>query len=128
MLSSQARQRLSPALLEQLRTLTTSTVSQQAVPATTQDTSSEGTGLLAKVLSFGGFGPSRSAVPLTDPLPIFQEAPHITPPSTQPKTESTTLSNGVKIVSEATYVSPSQSEVADYSIGPDIMCLVSCKA
>ena len=102
MLSGRMRQRLlQPIVLEQLRALSSSTTPQQAVPAT-QDVANKSRGFLAQL--FGG-GPSRLSVPMTEVWPNVPEPNYTPPPSTMPETESTTLPNGVKVVSEATYVS-----------------------
>ena len=100
MLSASLRQRLQPLAQDQLRALSTSAV-HHALPVTQEVPASEG--LFAKL--FGGFGPGRLMVPLTDPLPNVEEPSPISPPATKPETETTTLANGVKIASEATYVS-----------------------
>ena len=73
---------------------------QQALPAT-QEAAGKSAGFLAKL-----FGASnRETTPLDEALTGYQQPSHVAPPSTPPTTESTTLDNGVKIVSEATYVS-----------------------
>ena len=101
MMSGRMRQRLQPVFLEQLRALSTSTTVQQAVPAT-QDVANKSRGFLAQL--FGG-GHSRMSVPMTEVWPNVPEPNDTPPPATVPETESTTLPNGVKIASEATYVS-----------------------
>ena len=45
---------------------------------------------------------TRLDVPLTDPLPGMVIPNHVPPPSSQPKTEMTTLANGFKVASENT--------------------------
>ena len=52
---------------------------------------------------FGG-GSSRVSTPLSDPLPGVAIPEHIAPPKDAPKTEMTTLSNGLKVASENTPV------------------------
>lgn len=101
MLSTGARRRIPPALFEQLRLLSVSSFPQQAVPAT-QEAANKAGGFLSKL--FGG-GSNRTSIPLTEPLPDVVLPTPNSPPATPPQTESTTLPNGVKIVSEATYVS-----------------------
>jgi processing peptidase subunit alpha len=53
---------------------------------------------------FGGSS-NRVTTPLSDPLPGVVIPEHIAPPKDAPKTEMTTLSNGLKVASENTSVS-----------------------
>lgn len=101
MLTGNVGRKAAPSFVSQLRTLSTSTQLQQALPAT-QEAVQKPAGFLAKL--FGGVG-SRETTPLDEALTGYQQPSHVAPPSTPPTTESTTLDNGVKIVSEATYVS-----------------------
>jgi hypothetical protein len=52
---------------------------------------------------FGGAS-NRVTTPLSDPLPGVVIPEHIAPPKDAPKTEMTTLSNGLKVASENTSV------------------------
>lgn len=71
---------------------------QQAVPAVA--TAPKSKGFLASL-----FGSSdRIKVPLTDPLPGVVLPEHVAPAKDAPKTEMTTLSNGLKVASENTPV------------------------
>lgn len=81
------------------RCLTTSSSAQQALPAVA--TAPKSKGLFAGL--FGGT--DRVKVPLTDALPGVELPAHIAPPGEAPKTEMTTLSNGIKVASENTPVS-----------------------
>jgi len=101
MLTGNVRRKAAPSLVNQLRTLSTSSTLQQALPAT-KEVVEKSSGFLSKL--FGGAG-SRETTPLNEAITGYQEPSHVAPPSSPPKTETTTLSNGVKIVSEATYVS-----------------------
>jgi len=101
MLTGNARRKAAPILVNQLRILSTTSPTQQALPAT-KEVVEKSAGFLSKI--FGGTS-SRVTTPLSEALTDYQEPSHVAPPSTPPKTETTTLANGVKIVSEATYVS-----------------------
>jgi hypothetical protein len=101
MLTGSARRKAAPTLVNQLRTLSTTSALQQALPAT-KEVAEKSAGFLSRI--FGGSS-SRVTIPLSEALTDYQEPTHVAPPSTPPKTETTTLANGVKIVSEATYVS-----------------------
>ena len=94
MLIGNARRKAAPLLLGYARKLSTST-SAQAAPALLE----KPTGFLAKL-----FGSQRVDVPLTDALPGYQQPSPSGPPSSPPETHSTTLPNGLKVISEATYV------------------------
>ena len=83
------------------RCFTTAAAAQaSALPAITETASSAG-GFLSKL--FGGS--SRLSIPLTDPLPGVELPTPAAVPSTPPSTETTALSNGFTIASEATPVS-----------------------
>ena len=71
-----------------------------ALPALSEGASTAG-GWLSRI--FGGS--SRVSIPLTDPLPGVELPTPAAVPSTPPSTETTALSNGVTIASEATPVS-----------------------
>lgn len=78
-------------------------LTQQAVPVTQEAAQGKASpGFFAKIL---GLSSDRVNVPLTEPLPGVSQPTPLDPPSSFPATESTTLPNGLKIVSEATYVS-----------------------
>jgi processing peptidase subunit alpha len=81
------------------RGVSTSASLQQALPAVATEPKSKGwlSGL------FGGGG-SRINVPLTDALPGLVLPEHQAPPTTAPKSELTTLSNGFMVSSENTPV------------------------
>lgn len=72
-----------------------------AVPALS-DVQSSASGFFSKL--FGG-QPQRSLVPMTEALPDVHSTFMDSPPSTAPKTEMSTLSNGFKVATEATVVS-----------------------
>ena len=101
MLAGTVRRTGRPLVLENIQHLSTSAALQQAVPAT-QEAVKKSSGFLSKLL---GLTSDRIAIPLTDPLPNVPQPSPVAPPSSAPPTESTTLPNGVKVVSEATYVS-----------------------
>lgn len=81
------------------RGLHTTAFAEQAVPAVAPVTKSKG--LFASI--FGST--SRIDTPLTDPLPGLDLPEHVQPPKEAPKTQLTSLSNGLKIASENTPVS-----------------------
>lgn len=95
MIAGSARRRASPLLLGCVRRLST-TANAQAAPAVVDKPS----GLLSMF-----FGTPRVQTPMTEELPGYQIPPPVGPPSSEPETESTTLTNGIKVVSEATHVS-----------------------
>lgn len=96
------RRAVQPLLSAHLRGLATSALNlQQAVPVL-QEAPKKSSGFLANLF---GLSSDRVSVPLTDPLPNVPQPSPVDPPSTFPPTEATTLPNGVKVVSEATYVS-----------------------
>lgn len=96
MLSGGVRRKAAPTILSYARTYSTSGSVQAAAPAIAEKAQG---GLLSMF-----FGSQRLQVPMTEELPNYQIPPPVGPPSSQPETESTTLSNGLKIVSEDTYV------------------------
>ena len=101
--SRAARQGLQPYVQDVARAFTTSRPA-GAVPAVADPVAPQG--FLAKLFGSGG---SRPDTPLTDPLPAYQHAPAVAPPSSKPQLESNTLPNGAKIASEATFVSTSSA-------------------
>lgn len=95
MLSGGLRRKAAPSILGCARQLSTSS-SVQAAPAVIEKPS----GFLSMI-----FGKPREAMPMTEELTDYQIPSPVGPGSTPPETQSTTLTNGIKIVSEATYVS-----------------------
>ena len=81
------------------RALSTSSIAQQ-LPAVA--TAPESKGLLSSL--FGSGASNRVTTPLTDPLPGVVLPEPIAPPVDAPKTELTTLANGLKVASENTVV------------------------
>jgi processing peptidase subunit alpha len=99
MLTGNVRRKAAPSLATQVRNLSTTGSLQQALPAT-KEVADKSAGFLSKL--FGGAS-SRETTPLDEALTGYPQPSHVAPPSSPPKTETTTLSNGVKIISEATY-------------------------
>lgn len=96
-MTGSVRRRAAPLLIGYARNLSTTTSSQAApAPALTE----KPVGFLAKL-----FGSQRLDVPLTDELPDYQRPVPVGPPSSPSETQSTTLPNGLKVLSEASYVS-----------------------
>ena len=89
---------------QQLRGIAVSTV-QQALPVPVQD--EQQSGWLASLFGSG----KRGDVPLSEPLPGVQLPTPYSPPSSPPATQTSKLSNGLVIASEATPVSPSSPAV-----------------
>ena len=96
--SSMLRKRLAHSALSASRCLHTSTIA-EALPAVAVAPKK---GLFANI--FGGSS-TRITTPLSDPLPGVALPEHIAPPAEAPKTQLTTLSNGLKVASENTPVS-----------------------
>ena len=90
------------------RSLSATPAAARALPALTNEAAPAAPSWLSFL--FGG-SVSRS-VPLTDPLPGVEEPAPFQAPVAPPATESSTLSNGVKIASEATLVRPSPAHPA----------------
>ena len=80
------------------RCLHTTAIAEQALPAVV---TAPKKGLFSNI--FGGSS-NRVTTPLSDPLPGVVIPEHIEPPKDAPKTELTTLSNGVKVATENTPV------------------------
>lgn len=80
------------------RSLHTSSSPAAAVPALS-DVQAKAGGFFSNL--FGG-RPSRSLVPMSEPLPNVNNSFLDSPPSDAPQTELTTLGNGFKVASEAT--------------------------
>lgn len=99
MLSGGLRRKAASSVLGCARQLSTSSTA-QAAPAVIEKPS----GFLSMI-----FGKPREAMPMTEELTDYQIPSPVGPGSTPPETQSTTLNNGIKIVSEATYVSSRQS-------------------
>lgn len=87
-------------LANNCRSFQTSSSPAAAVPALS-DVQAKAGGFLSNL--FGG-RPSRSLVPMTEPLPNVNNSFLDSPPSEAPKTELTTLGNGFKVATEATIV------------------------
>ena len=81
------------------RGIATSAIAEQSLPAVA---TAPKKGLLDGL--FGG-STNRVTTPLSDALPGVVIPEHIPPPKDAPSTDMTTLSNGVKVVSENTPVS-----------------------
>ncbi|KAK9811331.1 hypothetical protein WJX72_002016 [[Myrmecia] bisecta] len=88
-----------PQAVSDARLFSSSSATSAALPALADTATKSGGGFLSKI--FGGSS-ARISVPLTDPLPGVDQPAAFSPPAKRPETETTTLSNGLKISSEAT--------------------------